>query len=585
MPVNVLRVLCVHGINTDETDSSWQRAWDASIRAGIQTWNPSRPVEVRFLHYNDVFAQHRLSAVDYAQAFAKLTASGLYYGVADLFRRGRAVRDFSSALRWTAGMVVQWAENSRLREQARQRLVAALADPAYPPDLICAHSLGSLVTYDTLRRDPALAGGRTLITFGSQVGHPFVRGTLGGRIEELGTRFWYHLFNREDAAFTHRLSLPSPRFAQIETTFDIDGPLDHAAENYLSHPATANRAWHDLAGGARSFSQSVRTYERLAKRPKRRALLVGINEYPDPKDRLQGCVNDVFLMSSALQESGFPPEEIRVVLDDRATARNVYDRLEWLLDGVGRKDERVFYYSGHGAQIPDYGPSQEVDHVDECLCTHDFDWTPEHAVTDDRFFDLYAQLPYDAWFVAIMDCCHSGGMTRDGAPRIRGLNPPDDVRHRALRWDADEEMWTERESSTSGGRRLEPRLRRSLGAPSTGDRRLGRAMPLRRLSGRASANARAAMGHKGPYLPILLEACQETELSFEYLHGSTSYGAFTYSLVKNLRRAAKRGVTFERLLTQTQATLKRLGYDQHPALIGPRKWVTQRVPWGAKRGV
>jgi hypothetical protein len=48
-----------------------------------------------------------------------------------------------------------------------------------------------------------------------------------------------------------------------------------------------------------------------AQPPRRRALLVGINEYPDPSDRLEGCVNDVFLMSSLLQESGYAAPDRR----------------------------------------------------------------------------------------------------------------------------------------------------------------------------------------------------------------------------------------------------------------------------------
>jgi hypothetical protein len=33
----------------------------------------------------------------------------------------------------------------------------------------------------------------------------------------------------------------------------------------------------------------------------------------------------------------------------------------------------------------------------------------------------------------------------------------------------------------------------------------------------------------GPYLPLIIEACQEKEFSYEYRDGATSYGAFTYA--------------------------------------------------------
>jgi len=41
---------------------------------------------------------------------------------------------------------------------------------------------------------------------------------------------------------------------------------------------------------------------------------------------------------------------------------------------------------------------------------------------------------------------------------------------------------------------------------------------------------------RGPYLPVIIEACQEKYLSYEYRDGATSYGAFTFSMVKNLRQ-------------------------------------------------
>jgi len=120
-----------------------------------------------------------------------------------------------------------------------------------------------------------------------------------------------------------------------------------------------------------------------------------INEYPNPKQNLEGCVNDVFLMSALLQGSGFKAEEIRVVLNDRATRDGVRERLEWLLDDTKKGDVRFFYYSGHGAQLPAHGMGDYVDQLDETLVLHDFDWTPAHAFTDDDFYALYSQLPYD----------------------------------------------------------------------------------------------------------------------------------------------------------------------------------------------
>jgi len=243
----------------------------------------------------------------------------------------------------------------------------------------------------------------------------------------------------------------------------------------------------------------------------------------------------------------------------------------------------MLFYSGHGAQIPRYSPSGAPDSVDECLVPYDFDWTPEHAILDRQFSQLYSQLPYDCYFVAMLDCCHSGGMTRDGGPRIRGLTPPDDIRHRALRWEASEGMWVPREF---------PPLNESLsksknGADYLGDNgateRLGRSMALRTQPDKEYNKTRAELGHHGPYLPILLEACQEQELSYEYRDGVTSYGAYTFCMAKVLREQRGRGAnpSFQELSELVTAKLRRLKYNQTPNLVGAKKRVSAKIPWGA----
>jgi metacaspase-1 len=574
-----LKVLCVHGVNVDERDERWQAAWTRAIAAGLEGAGAALRGDPTFVTYNRVFEKYPITLAGTVEAVAKLVGSGLVYAEREPVR----VRGLADELRWTAGMVVQWVENERLRAQLRRLVAGAIA--AESPDVILAHSLGSLLVYDALTRPltRAIAPAAALVSFGSQIGSPFVRAQFGGRIVMPACRAWVHLFNKHDKAFTAPLRLHDTAFVQVDTPFDIEGFLDHDADRYLEHPRAAGM-WQ-LAAGPAAAAESARGLGRAARRapsrrkPVRRALLVGINAYPRKEDRLEGCVNDVFLVSSVLQECGFDAEDIRVVLDERATARGILERLDWLLDGAGTDDQRVFFYSGHGAQIPAYGADEKVDHQDECLVPWDFDWTREKAVVDDALYDLYSQLPYDTRFAMILDCCHSGGMTRgDGGARIRGLTPPDDIRHRMLRWNADFEMWVARDFKPLN----KALARRPEYAGSTASvRRLGRGTSLLTLSDAAYARVTRAYDTRGPYLPLIIEACREAEYSCEYRHGVTSYGAFTYSFARILRNAAKKGraPTFAELVRLAGVDLVALGYDQHPVILGPAAVTSSSVPW------
>jgi hypothetical protein len=583
----MVRILCVHGVGHQDTNQDWHPQWEDAIKSEIQFWNASAEVEVEFSDYDGLFNEASLSAADIARALGKLLEGGLVTDFGGLFGRTRGLTEFSDEVRWTAGMVVQWVENDDLRASCRQIVLADIQ--RFEPDVVCAHSLGSLICYDTFINNANAIKDRTFLSFGSQIGNHFVSGTFAaGRIVDFGDEAaWFHLYNPNDKVFTAPLSLDAANFTQVDATFGNFWQINHDAINYLTHVNARDQVWRAVAGApvTRNMAASVKAFDAYANPPSHRALLVGINNYPDPRNRLEGCVNDVFQMSAMLQESGFAAEDIRVVLDDRATADGILERLKWLLEGVESGDQRFFFYSGHGAQLPAYAPDGKINHIDACLVPYDFKWTRETAITDDRFVNLYSQLPYDARFMIVLDSCYSGGMTRDGAAAIRGLDPPDDIRHRLLKWDAEHQMWRARTLPPANADLARSASGEQYVGASGATRRLGRAISLRTLSKRDYDRVREEQDHEGPYLPMIYEACGEQELASEYRHGVTSYGAFTFAVTNILRqyRTQAKAITFEKLLKEASKTLADLRYDQHPVLVGPRDLVRAAIPWQRAR--
>src|SRR5262249_32149028 len=152
-------------------------------------------------------------------------------------------------------------------------------------------------------------------------------------------------------------------------------------------------------------------------------------------------------------------------------------------------------------------------------------WSKETAITDQTLLDFYSQLPYKSHFMMMLDCCHSGGLTR-GTLQPRGLEPPADIRHRLLRWDPDLQMWKPRALPPPNKDLARSKDKELYLGASGAEYRLGRAVSLRTLPDKDFNKVRTAKGHDGPYLPVVYEACGTDELAYEYQHGVIGHGAF-----------------------------------------------------------
>jgi metacaspase-1 len=145
---------------------------------------------------------------------------------------------------------------------------------------------------------------------------------------------------------------------------------------------------------------------------KKHALLVGINNYSTIND-LQGCINDVTNVRNILKTFfEYSNSEIRVLTDERATRKNILERLEKMVVDSKSGDSLIFHFSGHGSQIRDREGDELKDHMDELICPWDMNWDDGY-ITDDMLKTILDQLPEGVMMEIILDCCHSGTGTRE----------------------------------------------------------------------------------------------------------------------------------------------------------------------------
>jgi metacaspase-1 len=283
----------------------------------------------------------------------------------------------------------------------------------------------------------------------------------------------------------------------------------------------------------------------------RKALLVGINAYPDAA--LRGCINDVQQMKGLLKQYyGFQDDGIKVMLDGEATAAGIKAGLAWLAEGGADADAvRIFHYSGHGTDVADQN-GDEPDGRDECLVP--FDYKTAGFITDDVLKTLYDKFPVNGNLTLVMDSCHSGTVNR--APNedivFRFLPVPDAEQEKidaaAAKFAKDQQEYVFKEIKKMRGKDLsdtELRAKVSDLMASFEKKRFG--------------DVRTTESN------VLLAGCRPDQTSADARIAGEYHGAFTYYLAEAIQQA-KGQITYKQLADKVGKKLKSGSFAQIPQL-------------------
>jgi len=145
---------------------------------------------------------------------------------------------------------------------------------------------------------------------------------------------------------------------------------------------------------------------------KKTALIIGINSYKSFP--LRGCVNDGEAMREILIEKyDFKGENIQFIKDESATSQAILDSLDLIAKNASDGDNIVFFFAGHGTQIPKFAEG-EIDGKNEALVPYDMNINS--LISDDVIYQKLLE-PFSGRnnisVAAIFDCCHSGTILRD----------------------------------------------------------------------------------------------------------------------------------------------------------------------------
>ncbi|PVF95457.1 hypothetical protein CPB86DRAFT_799679 [Serendipita vermifera] len=239
--------------------------------------------------------------------------------------------------------------------------------------------------------------------------------------------------------------------------------------------------------------------------PRLHALFIGIDRYQFIQDQLRGAVRDAREMETYVIRE-FPSSSIHSLHNEDATRRSIIRAIEKLINNtkVKPRDPILIFYAGHGGRaVPPVAWGIQDKNI-EVLLPQDF--RENNQVITDRglaaMLDGLASVKGDN-IAVILDCCHSGSMTRELQKgnddiRVRGLPLP-----KPLPDDIDNDIF---------------KVHCVLGdGPS---RRLGTA------------------SH------VLLAACGASEAAYE----SDGQGEFTRAILKTLLKLGSKGLTYRDLI-------------------------------------
>ncbi len=286
---------------------------------------------------------------------------------------------------------------------------------------------------------------------------------------------------------------------------------------------------------------------------RKKALLIGINDYPDAP--LRGCVNDVLQMKETLLDLfEFAPENIRVILDRDATKKGIVQGLDWLAQGGNEPAVRLFHYAGHGHFVPDKN-GDEPDGADEALVPYDY--ARSGNLIDDHLKELYDRFPATGNLTLIMDCCHSGTNQRDAEHDICYRFLPVSYSERKAIAEAKRKFLREQREFVLQEMRQFQQPKAMRGPDEEFEKRIWGVM--QGFEKQRYGDHRVREGN------VLLSACQSDQKAADASFGKTYHGAFTFFLIKILRESQGR-VNHLELVQKLGDLLEDHGFKQVPQL-------------------
>lgn len=349
--------------------------------------------------------------------------------------------------------------------------------------------------------------------------------------------------SRSHGAFDNDIATMDSVLRRVAGRSDIDSFAKVASSREIALPEPVV---DDPAAGSRAGVSN------------RRALCIGVDDYPTARDRLHGCVADANMWREAFEAREF---DVTMLTNGEATRDAILTAILDLVSEAAPGDVLAIQYSGHGTTAPDLDADEKAgeETEDEALCPVDF--RDGALILDDDLARIWEVIPSGVSLTLFFDCCHSGDANR--AP-IDGL--PDDALPR----------WVDLDEAAIAA------FRRRRGAEAATPER-AEALDAVRAAERPGGAARRSPRTGREFL---FSACRSTEVAWE----SSGHGDFTRiaaPLVASATSTSLRNRDFHRAVLDAFGDRRRQTPEMHGSdvlagrvLLGPARRSKEAEPDG-----
>lgn len=257
------------------------------------------------------------------------------------------------------------------------------------------------------------------------------------------------------------------------------------------------------------FLATLREWALATKIKKKKAILIGINDYIDKP--LKGTINDTIDAKNLFKQfAKIDNEDIVVLNDSNASKRNILTVLDETITNAQAGDTIYLWWSSHGTQVNTTNLTDEPDGLEEAWVVWGYSlFKPDlnFLITESELRQIFAKLPDGAKVIAVIDTCHS-------------------------------EFY---------------------------DGKIGKSYPKPTIS---ISNSVPTVATKEGSIPdiVVLSACKSNEVTPDVNIEGRDNGLFSYLIIDELRKDSKLTVT--QLYNNVIYRSKQMGYNQTPQISG-----------------